>query len=71
VTDLHLVCSDIVETLRKIGKSKRSARDLRDALENEKLKRSGEKLKRIEVDLDAIRKENREARENIKKKEAK
>ena len=41
------------------GRTKRAARDIRDAVEGEKLRRSGEKLERIKGDLETLTRENK------------
>ncbi len=66
VTNLHLMCSETVETLRKIGKTRRATRDIRDAVDNERMKKSAEKLQSIERDLAVLREENAAMREKLK-----
>ena len=66
VGNLHLMCADIVETLRAIGRTKRAVRDARDAVEGEKLRKSGEKLEAIKRDLEALRAENKMLKDELK-----
>lgn len=66
IITLHYTCAEIVETLRTIGRTKRAARHVRDAIEGEKLRRSGEKLDRIRGDLETLTRENKMLKQEVK-----
>ena len=48
------------------GRTKRGARDVRDAVEGEKLRWSGEKLDRIRGDLETLTRENETLIQEVK-----
>ena len=48
------------------GRTKRAARHVRDAIEGEKLGRSGEKLDRIRGDLETLTRENKMLKQEVK-----
>ena len=49
-----------------IGRTKRAARDVRNAVDGEKLERSGEKLDRLKADLETLTGENKTLNQDAK-----
>ncbi len=57
--ELHTVCNEIVEIVRRKGKARREGMALRDKLEKEGAKNIKEKTLRLEEDLQALKKETK------------
>ena len=56
-TQFHLTVYDQM-FIQLLGRTKRAVRDVRDAIEEEKLLSSGDKLHQISVDLQTLTREN-------------
>lgn len=69
LSDIHRVTALIVESERRCGKIKRANKDLQNQCQNEKDKKSGDKLDKLKEDLKVVREENKVMKMELKTKE--
>ena len=71
LTELHQKSDAMIESIRQTGLSKRNTRSLNDSIHTERAKKVDESVRQLAIDLQQIKKENKELKETLKLKMAK
>ena len=61
----------MIESIRQTGLSKRNTRSLNDSIHTERAKKVDESVRQLAIDLQQIKRENKELKETLKLKMAK
>ena len=68
LTEVHQKSDAMIESIRQTGLSKRNTRSLNDSIHTERAKKVDEKVRQLAIDLQQIKRENKELKETLKLK---
>ena len=71
LTEIHKKSDAMIESIRQTGIAKRNIRSLNDSIHAEKAKRVDESVRQLTKDLQQIKNENKDLKEEIRKLSAK
>ena len=71
LTDLHRKSDSMIETIRQTGLAKRHVRALNDSIHKERAKKVDESVRQLAEDLQQIKTENKELKDQLKSKSSK